>query len=154
MAKKKKKLSATDPSELLHKTVKAGRTAIKEAQKRVPPDWRDQVEKIVARATKEMQAQLAVRLDQLGDSIDALSKKLAENGAATKPASRRRAALPAGKSSPAARNRAKAATRSSGSAKASGDEKPRRAAAPRRRSRPGPPPTPPGPPSPTAPESE
>lgn len=146
MAKKKKKLTSTDPSELINKTVKAGRNAIKEAQKRVPPDWRDQVEKIVARATKEMQAQLAVRLDQLGDSIDALSKKLAENGAATKPAPRRRA-LPA-KARPASRSRAKAAS----GGEASAAEKPRRASAPRRRSRPAASPSSP-PPSPAA-ESE
>ncbi|HEV2952893.1 MAG TPA: hypothetical protein VG015_02235 [Candidatus Dormibacteraeota bacterium] len=80
-ASAKSKSGKEAPGALLSQAVNAGRTAIKEASKRLPSDWREQVEKTVASATKRAVQKadlerLVSRLDKLADQVEALSRRV------------------------------------------------------------------------------
>src|SRR5258707_15069163 len=127
----------TSRSRLLKRAVKAGRSAFREAEKRVPPDVRKQVEsrlkdgqKVVDSALKQFRAQLnrtarqadldaaLKRIDQLSRQVQELARS-ARSGAAP-------AAKPARRAAAGAKRAAGGATR-----KAAAGKK----AAPRRRPR-------------------
>lgn len=60
--------------DILGQALEVGRGAIKEAQRRLPPDWRQQVETKVADAVRPVQAQLGNRARQ--SDLDALSRRV------------------------------------------------------------------------------
>ncbi|MGH7777100.1 MAG: hypothetical protein ACREPI_07990 [Candidatus Dormibacterales bacterium] len=60
--------------DILGQALEVGRGAIKEAQRRLPPDWRQQVETKVADAMRPVQAQVGNRARQ--SDLDALSRRV------------------------------------------------------------------------------
>lgn len=63
-------------SELLNQALDAGRTALKEAQRRLPPDWRRQLEARVSEALKPIQTQLRSRAAK--EDVERLSRRVEE----------------------------------------------------------------------------
>ena len=110
MATKKR---ASTRSQLLKRAVKAGRLALRNAEKRVPPDLRKQIErsvedgqKTVHAAIKRVQTQLnrtarQADLDKVLKRLEGLSKQVqqvaraAASGASAKPAPKKAARKPA-----------------------------------------------------------
>jgi polyhydroxyalkanoate synthesis regulator phasin len=140
MAKRKR---ASTRSRFLNRAVKAGRSAIREAERRVPPDLRKQLErtikdgqKTVQSALKDVQAQIQrtakqADVDKVLKRLDAVSKQVqqlarsASSGATARPAT----AKPA-RRTPATRERAPATAAPKKAAPSAAA--PRRAAAARR----------------------
>ena len=154
---------ASTRTKLLRRAVKAGRSALREAERRVPPDLRRQLErtindgqKAVHAALKDVQAQVnrtarQADLDKALKRLDGLSKQVQQLArsvsarATAQPAARKPATRKAAVRKPARR---RATPRKAATPKAA----PRRAAAARRPStrgaaspRPVPPSPPPGP---------
>jgi polyhydroxyalkanoate synthesis regulator phasin len=97
---------ASSRSKLLKRAVKAGRTALREAEKRVPPDVRKQIErtvqdgqKTVHTAIKKVQARLdrtarQADLDRAIKRLDALSKQVRNMASAARSAATAQPARP------------------------------------------------------------
>ncbi|MGH7902759.1 MAG: hypothetical protein ACREPA_01365 [Candidatus Dormibacteraceae bacterium] len=101
--------AASSASEFINQALGAGRVALQEAQKRVPPEWRKQVESRMSEALKPVQAQLrsrasqsevdrlTKRVEQLAKDVDRLSRNVASGapaGTAAETAGRTGAAGP------------------------------------------------------------
>jgi len=113
---------ASTRSKLLKRAVKAGRTALRQAEKRVPPDIRRQLEKTIKDGQKTIHSaikEVSTRLDRTARQADldramkrleALSKQVRNlaTGATTAPAGRKPATRKPAARKPATR---KAATR-------------------------------------------
>ena len=83
--------AASTAGELLGQALEAGRDALKEAQRRLPPDWRHQVETRVTEAMRPFQAQLKSRarqsdLDELARRVDELADRVEKLSRAAAPA--------------------------------------------------------------------
>jgi len=125
---------ASSRSKLLNRAVKAGRSALREAERRVPPDVRRQIERTVQDGQKTVHTaikQVQVRLDRTARQadlekamkrLDELSKLVrnlassAASGAASRPARRKPATRKPAARKPAAR---KPATRKAAAKRAS-----------------------------------
>lgn len=145
MAAKKR---ASSRSKLLNRAVKAGRSYLRQAERRLPPDVRKQIERSIKDGQKTVEgaiSQLRSRVDRTArqvdleralKSLDGLSKQVQQlaraaassRGAAATPA-RRRARRPATRKAPAR----KAAAASAAPARAPRKAATSRKAAPRRR---------------------
>ncbi|GAC1689994.1 MAG: hypothetical protein PVS2B1_12080 [Candidatus Dormibacteraceae bacterium] len=154
MATRKRAASRTRQSGLVGRAVTAGRKALRQAEKRVPPDVRRQVERSIKDGQKTLktaigQLQVQIRktakqadVEKALKRIEGLSKQvqqMARNAASGAPArSTRRAASTVKRTKPAARRKPasrKAAARSSASSSAPAaapKKAPRRAPARRR----------------------
>jgi polyhydroxyalkanoate synthesis regulator phasin len=158
MAARKRK---STQSKLLNRAVKAGRSALRQAERRVPPDIRKQIERTVEDGQKTIHAaikQVQTRLDRTARQADldramkrleALSKQVRNIAArTTSPAP---AARPA-RRKPATR---KAATRKPAARKSAGSATPKRTStrrSPRMTTRPSPVPPPKPDPNPERPD--
>jgi peptidoglycan hydrolase CwlO-like protein len=146
MAKKKR---ASSRSKFLNRAVKAGRSYLREAERRLPPDVRKQIDRSIKDGQKTVEGaikQLRTRLDRTANQVDlekalkrldGLSKQVQQlaRSVSSRPAAttRRATRRPAARRRPVARAAAPkaAATRATATRKA-----PARRAAPRRRAAP------------------
>src|SRR5260221_14591579 len=141
-----KKRNASSRSKLLNRAVKAGRSYLREAERRLPPDVRKQIERSIKDGQKTVEGaikQLRTRVDRTArqadleralKSLEGLTKQVQQiaRAAASRPAApaaRRTARRPATRKAPARKAAAKAATPS----KAPARKPAARRAAPRRR---------------------
>ena len=144
MATKKR---ASSQSQFLNRAVKAGRSYLRQAQRRIPPDVRKQIDqgikdgqKAVERAVKELRSRLdrtasQVDLEKAMKRLDALTKQVQQlaRSASSRPATSATARRPARR--PATRKRARraAAPKAAAEPTATAPRKATRKAAPRRR---------------------
>lgn|SRR5487761_208505 len=131
---------ASTQSKLLNRAVKAGRSALRQAQRRLPPDVRKQIEKTVKEGQKTVYTaikQVESRLDRTARQadlekalkrLDELSRQLRNMAAAAASAAAARSASPTTRR-PATR---KAATRKTATSKAATRKASTRKAAPGR----------------------
>jgi peptidoglycan hydrolase CwlO-like protein len=144
MATKKR---ASSRSKLLNRAVKAGRSYLRQAERRLPPDFRKQIDRSIKDGQKKVEGalkQLRTRLDRTASQVDlekalkrldGLSKQV--QAIARSATARPAAATPARRAArrPAARRRTTkaAAPKAAAPAKAATRKAPVRRAAPRRR---------------------
>lgn len=142
-----KKRSASSRSKLLNRAVKAGRSYLRQAERRLPPDVRKQIERSIKDGQKTVEGaikQLRTRVDRTArqadleralKSLEGLTRQvqqIARAAASSRPAAapaRRTSRRPATRKAPARKAPAKPAARSSAPVRKAA---PRRAA-PRRR---------------------
>jgi len=141
-----KKRNASSRSKLLNRAVKAGRSYLRQAERRLPPDVRKQIERSIKDGQKTVEGaikQLRTRVDRTArqadleralKSLEGLTKQVQQiaRAASSRPAAttaRRTARRPATRKAPAR----KAATKRAAPSKAPAPKPAARRAAPRRR---------------------